>query len=200
MPFEFPSTNQNGQILNAWKTLLDRWSGDRLPVSGTTVTAITDLITRPANTTAYTGGSQLIINETTAKILTFANAARIAAGSGYVIGAKLSVSGTNSTNLGCRLWLYTSPPTAIADQAAFTLLESSFGIRIGYVDFTSFVSGGSGSDCIESYSNAVIQNLPFSAASGLQNLYGQLVFTNSGNYSPGSNQRFRVALLGVEQN
>lgn len=211
MPFEFPLSNWNEKVLAVLKAIADNGGGGGGggggtiaagenhigEVGGRTSTAIADLITRPANATTYTGGSQLSINEAVPKILTFANAARIIAGSGYLIGAKLGISGTNS-NLSCRLWLYNSLPTALADQSAFTLLEADFNSRIGYVDFASFVNGGSGSNCVESYATAV--NLPFSAAAGSQNLYGQLIFTGSSSYSPSSGQRFRVSLLGVEQN
>lgn len=167
-------------------------------ISSKSVNGISDFYTRPSNTTAYTAGIKVAINESLPKNLIFTNAARVNGGSGYIVAAKLCVSGTNLANLACRLWLYNAAPIALADMAAFPLLESSFASRIGYVDFSSFVNGGTGSDCIESV-GSISQSLPFTTAPDSQNLFGALMFVGSSGYTPSSAQRFRLS-INVEQN
>src|SRR5688572_28049103 len=93
--------------------------------------------TRPADTNAY-AASDAVSNSTTAPVaLTFTNVARVNAGSGYITTARLLKNGTTTANANFRLYLFNTSPTAINDNAAFTLLWANRATCIGYIDFTS---------------------------------------------------------------
>lgn len=94
--------------------------------------------TRPNDTTAYAVGD-LIANSTTAGSVTpmsFANIARVAAGSGSIIKARLSKTGTGITGAAFTLHLYGSSPTVtngdngawLSNQAATYLGSFEFNL------------------------------------------------------------------------
>lgn len=92
--------------------------------------------TRPADTTAYAVGD-IVANSTTAGSvvpMSFANAARVAAGSGVVRRARVKKNGTTITNGGFRVHLYSTLPTvASGDNAAWSTSEASY---LGSLDVT----------------------------------------------------------------
>lgn len=145
---------------------------------------------RSADTTAYIVGD--VVGPASAAVLTFASAARSAGGKGYVSSVRLS-KGAVTTNAAFRLWLYSVAPTAIADNAPFTLLAANADNRIGFVDLAC-ASGGSGSDAADALTLNV--NLPFVCASGSAALFGVLEAKQA--YTPANAEVFSVYLT-VEQ-
>lgn len=99
---------------------------------------ITASYTRPANTTPYAANDA--VGESPAKILTFDKANRISRGSGAIHGAACSTNNINMDGL-LRLYLFEDVVDAIADNEAFTLTQTP----IGYIDFSGWLTEGTGS-------------------------------------------------------
>jgi hypothetical protein len=90
-------------------------------------------VTRPADTTAYTELD--VLGATSASVLEFANIAPVGGGPIVLLYASLTVSiGTLPAGLGqTRIHLYSSAPTAIADNAAFNLPSGDRSLYLGYI-------------------------------------------------------------------
>jgi hypothetical protein len=155
-------------------------------VGGTTVT-INNQITRPANTTAYTAGD--VVNDNSTTTFAFANAARIAAGSGSVFGCRMILNSTTTANATFRLWLFNASPGALTDNAAYSLTYAQRGSRIGYFDLAAPIVG---SDCVEIIGTSG-QSIPmgFDLPSGTT-LYGVLTATAA--YVPTSGETIDIYL------
>lgn len=149
--------------------------------------------TRSTGTTQYTA-QDVVGPVTTPAVLTFAGAARIAGGSGYVTKVMIGKSTTGLTNASFRLWIYRVAPTAIADNSPWTLLRADWAKRIGYVDIT-LSTGGSGSDSAIGQDSSV--RMPFQCASDSTSLYGVLLAAAA--YTPVDSELFDVEIT-VEQN
>lgn len=157
-------------------------------------------ITRPADTTAYASGD-LVANSVTAGsvlALQFQTAARLPAGTGYVIGARIQKSTNTATNAAFRLHLFTITPTftSAGDNSAISTVVVSAGGYLGYVDITamtgfSAVAWGTGAP------DNTRGSLPFECVASSQTLYG--IIEARGAYTPGSAEVFTVALF-VDQN
>lgn len=153
-------------------------------------------ITRPADITAYSV-NDVISNSTSAPtVLTFSNCAAEAEGFGYITKACLFVdSATALLGMVVRLHLYHTSPSAINDNAAFTLLYANAVNRIGFIDFPALTTGGSGSDSAA----ALWVDIPllFNCARGSKNLYGVPMVLTAG-AAPASGQKLKF-FLGIEQ-
>lgn len=151
---------------------------------------ITATFTRPADTTAY-AASDVVCNSTSSPaVITFTNIAKEAGGNGYIMSARLNKSTTTTTNANFRLYLYTVAPTPIADNAAFTLLYANRASRIGWIDFSSMNTEGTGSDSANAYVTAA--GVKFTCAADSRNLYGVLVAKAA--YAPGNAEQFFIEL------
>jgi hypothetical protein len=153
-------------------------------------------VTRPADTTAYST-NDVVSNSTSAPaVLTFSNCAAENEGSGYITKARVFTdSATALLGAQIRLNLYHTAPTAINDNAQFTLLYANAGNRIGYIDFPVLETGGTGSDS----SGALWIDLPiqFKCARGSKALYGVPVLRTVG-AAPASGQKLKF-FLGIEK-
>jgi hypothetical protein len=89
-----------------------------------------------------------------------------------------------------RLHLFNASPTAINDNAAYTLLWANRAERIGYIDFTACQTEGSGSDAANSQNDSV--RLPFVAGAGNRTIYGLLESLDA--FTPASGQAFYISL------
>jgi hypothetical protein len=167
-------------------------AGNGLPViaSGRTAIIAASAFTRPADTTAYAAGD-LVANSTTAgsvTVITFTNAARIAAGSGAVRRARLRKSGTGIVNASFRLHLYTASPTlANGDNGVFSTSQAA--TYLGALDITvdqAFTDGAFGVGLPR-----IGSEINFKLASG-QNLIGLLEARNT--YTPVSAETFTLEL------
>jgi hypothetical protein len=145
--------------------------------------------TRPADTTAYTAKDAVANSTSAPMVLTFANLARVTGGSGYITKARLMTNqSTNATRF--RLHLYHTAPTAINDNAAWTLLWANRANRVGFIDFDSLQTEGSGSDAANALNSTV--RLAFKCAVGSRALYGLL--ETLGAFTPASGQVFFLEL------
>jgi len=171
--------------------------GNPVPVSGTLSAGGLQIITtaaftRPADSTAY-AAQDVVSNSTSAPaVLTFAGAARANGGSGLILSARHL---KNSTTLASyRLHLYRVAPTAINDNAQFTLLYANRANRVGFIDF-SHATGGTGSDSTSALSTFV--NLPLVCDAASVSLFGILVATAA--YTPTSGEQHFIE-LAIAQN
>ena len=131
-------------------------------------------VTRPANTTAYTAG------DVVGGAITFTNAVG-AAGEFFITDAdlRIDVTAIPSGMTSFRLYLYNvTPPSALADNAAWDLPSGDRSAFLGYVDLGTIVDLGS-----TLYVQSWGLNKRMKAAS--TSLFGYLV-TNSG-YTPAAN-------------
>lgn len=157
-------------------------------VGGNTIVVSTSF-TRPADTTAYAAKDAVSDSTSAPTVLTFSNIARVNAGSGYITKARLMTNqSTNTTRF--RLHLYHTTPTAINDNAAWTLLWANRANRIGYIDFDSLQTEGSGSDAANALNSTV--RLAFKCASASRAIYGLL--ETLGVFTPASGQVFFLEL------
>jgi hypothetical protein len=100
-------------------------------------------ITRPSNTTAYTAGD--VVGDTGGSaILTLSN---IGPSGGYVLIQSAALIFSDSSVPGgmgaFRVHLYSSSPTAIADNAAFDLVSGERVSYMGYIDLPAPLDFGS---------------------------------------------------------
>lgn len=140
-------------------------------------------ITRPANTTAYASGQS--IAAASASPLIFP--ATVNRRGGYITRVLLTTNRTAHTEA-LRLHLFDSAPTAINDQAAFTLAGATESTYEGYVDFTTFISLG---NYAVSEGLLIARPLQFESASNNQ-IYGLL--ESRATFTPTSGQTFNVNL------
>lgn len=175
-------------------------SGTALPVSfgaseshlgemgGRTITIGAEF-TRPADTTAYAPKDAVSDSTSAPTVLTFTDLARINGGSGYMTKVRV-VTNQSANNATFRLWLFNAAPTAINDNAAFTLLWTNRATRLGYIDIGPLSTEGTGSDSAEGQNDTA--RLAFVAGGATRHLYGLLESLSS--FTPASAQQFRVEL------
>lgn len=99
--------------------------------------------TRPADTTAYTANDALADSTSAPAYLTFGSNSLGSAGpkQGWLVGARC-VDGCNATTLPqLRLFLFSSAPTAVNDNAAFTLTDANLNACVAVLTFNSFIAG-----------------------------------------------------------
>ena len=113
---------------------------DHVQLTGSSV-AVTATQTRPNNVTAYTALD--VVGTDPAANMTFATG--LATGTGFVIfGARLRIDAAAipAGMTSFRLHLYTSAPTAIADNAAFGLIAGDRAKYLGYVEISGVLGLG----------------------------------------------------------
>lgn len=150
--------------------------------------------TRPSDTTAYAAQDVVSDSTTAPTVLTFANVARANGGSGLILSARHIKSSTTTSGASYRLHLYKAAPTAINDNAQFSMLYANRLTRIGFIDFIH-QGGGTGSDA--SHALAPNINLPYLCDASLASLRGILVVTSA--YTPVSGEQHMIE-LSVLQN
>lgn len=143
-------------------------------------------VTRPANTTAYTAGD---VVGATAAAIEFARMGEIR---GHIIitdaDLRIDVSAVPSGMTTFRLHLYdATPPSALADNAAWDLPAGDRANYLGYIDFTAPVDVGS--TLFVQTNGTGSKKIKMGATASL---FGYLV-TNGG-YTPGSADVLAVRL------
>ena len=144
---------------------------------------------RPADTTAYAAKDVVNNSASAPAVLTFAGAARVNGGAGYVTKGRL-VTNQSTNTATFRLWLYNVAPTAINDNLPFTLLWANRAARIGYIDIGPCATEGTGSNSA-SAQNADAR-LAFQCAANVSAIYGVLETLSA--FTPASEQAFLVEL------
>ena len=152
---------------------------------------VTDSFTRPSDTNAY-AAQDVVSNSTSAPaVMHFANAARANGGSGIIMSARHLKSSVTVNGASYRLHLYRIAPTAINDNAQFTLLYANRTNRFGFIDF-SHSTGGTGSD--SSHALSTMQNLPFVCDAELRSLFGILVVIGAPAQTSGEQHFIELAI------
>lgn len=126
---------------------------------------------------------------TTNTPMTFAGAARVAAGSGYVVGAAL-IDGLLQSVAG-ELWLFDTAPAGLgADSAAFTITDADAARLIGVVPFSTYYASA-----LNSVSNGTFPNgaLPFKCPAGATSIFGAFVTRGAPVYT-GTPLTFRLLI------
>ncbi len=155
--------------------------------TGGKLTAVSATFTRPADTTAYAALD--VVGAAVTANISFADAARVNAGSGYVAKARLMTD--QSTNVArYRLHLYHTAPTAIADNAPMTLLWVNADKRVGYIDFAACKTEGTGSSAAGSIN--FTDHPAFVCAALSRNLFGILETLDA--FTPATGQNYHVEL------
>jgi len=168
-------------------------AGDAITIAnvGGLMAVASATFSRPANTDAYAAKDAVSDSTTAPTVLNFADLARENGGSGYITKARLITN--QSTNVArFRLHLYHTAPTAINDNAAFTLLWANRSNRIGYLDFDACQTEGSGSDAANALNTTI--RLAFDCAAADRDLYGLLETLDA--FTPASGQSFHIELTG----
>lgn len=124
--------------VNAIATALGLTLAVRTPL----VTTLASL-TRPANTSNYAVND--VIGTATSGTLTFANALRTNGNSGYITKAKVMLNSTAPAGIQIRLHLFNVAPADIADRTQMALLFADESKYLGFIDFPTLVSEGTGS-------------------------------------------------------
>ena len=146
-------------------------------------------LTRPTGTDIYSAKDSISDSTSAPSVLTFSDVARVTGGSGYITKARLTTN--QSTNAArYRLHIYHTSPTAINDNAQFTLLWANRANCIGYIDFDACQTEGTGSDAAQSLNTTV--RLAFTCDTGSKALYGQLETLDG--FTPASGQVYYIEL------
>lgn len=140
---------------------------------------------RPASANTYAANAVVSDSATAPTILEFPVCALCPGGGGMVISARHAKNSTVIASF--RLELYRASRTAINDNAQFPLLFANKVNRIGWVDFSSHASFGTGSDSTVSHGvfPSSLSYLPY-VADGTS-LFG-IAISLSGYAAPASEQ------------
>lgn len=153
-------------------------------------------LTRPANTTAYAAGGAL--GSATSVIFSFGDLVNFPSSVGFfrkpnssaiLNGLRLSCSlagGIATTAVGSVFaHLYQTAPSAasgLADQNQYPNLQADAPIKLGAVQFSTWVAGGTGSDVVESYGAPLLSQQAVIAAAATQSLF--VVCVSVGAFTP----------------
>ena len=162
------------ETLPAGEAHVGQVGGSSIPIIGT--------VTRPAaDTTQYTAGDAITDSLTTPTAITFANCARVNAGSGFIVGAHLVDSANQATKLSAELWLFSAPATPDNDNAVFTPTDAELLTLVGVIQFNTWFIGNAtvGTDgnavALATLANPIL----FATGAASRNLTGLLVARNS---------------------
>lgn len=154
---------------------------------------ISATLTRPADTAAYAAGDAVTNSTSAPSVITFDDCARVANGSGVIVGVTMVDSANQSTPGVFELWLFDTAFTADNDNSAFTPTDAECTTVVGIVPFAlSYVgdaTSGAGGNRVYIASNL---NIPFQATGGGDSLYGAIVVRNA--YTPVSGETFTARL------
>jgi hypothetical protein len=152
---------------------------------------VTVTATRPINTTTYTAND--VVGGSPTAVISFANI-RPSGGFVYIQGAKLRIDTTAvpSGMSSFRLYFYSgTPPSALADNAAWDLPSGDRSVYLGYIDLGIPVDIGS--TLWVQYTGTAE---PFKLAAGSGTLYAYLVTT--GGFAPAAvSEVYTITLYGL---
>ena len=151
--------------------------------------------TRPADTTAYTAKDAISNSTSSPSVLTFTGITPDVSQFGYITKVRLMTNNTvwASTNAAVfKLHLFHEPPTAINDNAPYTLLYTNRDKRIGTITFSALNTEGSGSDAANTLWTGA---LAFESRPSNNTIYGLLEIDSfSGTLTPTSGQSFYLEI------
>jgi len=157
---------------------------------GGSATTISVTLTRPADTTTYTANDEM--TDTGGAILTFASAARISGGTGYITDVIVVDSAAVATKAQLLLFLFDTTSTPVADNGAFVLTDAVLNTCIGVVPFNIWYPGddtsGASGNAVGVYTGPPISFKTVGSA----NLFGRYKVLNG--YVPVSGEVFVTRL------
>lgn len=170
----------------------------KVKVASGYVKTLTDTKTRPANVTPYTIGDVIDDDNSADNGWLFADAARFAGGSGFIMEAMLLDSSNETTKLSADLLLFKTQPTSPNDNETNGVSDTDLLELIGVVSFDDTnvinVAAGSSGNCVYIAKNIAI---PFTCHSSDTDLYGLLVTKNA--YVPISGEVFTIKLKLLQE-
>lgn len=137
--------------------------------------------TRPGNATVYSAGDAVCNSD--GDVLTLVPGGAIP--NGRIVGAKLSISNSSTTNPSFQLFLFSDDANipALTDNSAFGMTAAAEEDLIGYSAFTLETTGTSGSACAWDVNPGLLVPLAWKKVSGVpQGIYGVLTATAA--YAP----------------
>ena len=156
------------------------------PATGTLDGFSSASLTRPANTTAYTGSSTSpkMISST---VLTFADVVRSPSLNGYITGGRITKTSTNLTNTIFRVYLLDGGLSPTATDTNEYVLNNSEKANRRYIDFSAFIGSSSGqAECL-------VTGLAIPIQSTTTSLKG--ILTTLAGYTPASSEVFDIELF-----
>ena len=149
--------------------------------------------TRPSNTTTYAANQAVNATGVTTNLsFTTEDGLPINIGSSYIIRtARLVCNSTTTTNGTFTLFLFDTATVGYADGSPRPLLFSEKASRFGQIAFT-LATGGSGSDCAESF----VKDLNISIRPQTTSIKGDLVATAA--YVPTSAEQFYIEITAEQ--
>jgi len=151
--------------------------------------AISGVVTRPADTTAYAVADVLSDSASSPTILTFAAVARTNGALGYVLGGTMVTSTAAATAAMVRLLLFNTAPTAVNDNAALSLTDAHALLCIGWLTFDVWQTTANNRIYMARLEGQAPQ---FDCAAASDDIYAIPVLQNA--YTPGSEEIFTFAL------
>lgn len=163
-------------------------------VAGQSAITVSQEVTRPANTTAYTALDAISDSTSAPTALSFALAGRGSGQYGMIVKALL-LTDQKTCTARLRLHLFQTAPTAINDNSPYLTLYANAAIWVGQIDFPALATEDpSNSTC--AVAQQLSQPLPYlCAANGAAadtTLYGLLEAIDA--FTPASGQKFYVKL------
>lgn len=116
-----------------------------LPVQGSAATISTSK-TRPNDTTAYAANDAWSDSTSAPTALTFTSVFRASGGTALITGLDVISSANKATALQGELWLFDTAPTAINDNAAFTITDGEYETVVAKIPFVLDSPGNSAAD------------------------------------------------------
>jgi hypothetical protein len=158
----------------------------------TGMSVVSQEITRPADTTAY-AANDVVGPTTTPAVGVLADLFSGNGASGYITKVRL-VTNQAANVTPYRIYFYNAAPTAIADNAASSVLYADDAKIIGYVDITNVSQEGSGSDAAMGLWTG---QLAAKAAAADNDLY--YVIITKAAFTPANGQKYTVTVT-LDQN
>lgn len=153
--------------------------------------------TRPADTTAYTAGDVVSDNATTTTPLEIQNAARVTAGSGYIVKCRV-VTDKKSITPRMRVHVYNAvDPTVSADNAPHKELYADTVKHAATIDLPVMTTPVDTTNSTLSRASDATIRQPFVCATGTSSLWVVLEAIDA--FTPASGQKFTV-VFWIDQN
>lgn len=164
---------------------------DHLGAVGGSLAVVGAEVVRPAgNATPYTAKD--VVGDGT--VTELALLARVNEGTGYIVKARV-MTDKNDVTPRLRLHLFHTAPSAIADNAPYTLLYANADKRIGHIDLPAMGTEGTGSDA--SFASVLDARVAFKCAAGSRSVF--VVIETLDAFTPNAGQKFFVQ-LAADQN
>lgn len=154
-------------------------------------------MTRPSDTTAYIANDVVSDSTGATTLLDFTPMMRVNAGTGYLVGARLSTDKKSITPR-FRVHLFNaSNPTLAADNAAWKEVYADASKRLGYFDLPGMITAADTANSNVSRAMDFTLRIPLFAAAASQHVYAALETLDA--FTPASAEKFTLTLY-VDQN